>query len=78
MSSYNQTVMVKKKFATKLEEDVLRELRLYAEDSKRGISDIVNEAVEQHLRVVRVRPLFRNAATAVLDKHEKLLKRLAR
>lgn len=68
---------MKKKFATKLDQDVLDELRAYAADSKRAISDIVNEAVEQHLRVVRVRPLFRNAAMEVMDKNEKLLKRLA-
>ncbi len=70
--------MGKKKFATKLDSQVLDDLRSYAAESTRAISDIVNEAVEQHLRVVRVRPLFRNAAKTVLDKHEQLLKRLAK
>ena len=70
--------MSKVKFSSKIEEKVWRELREYAEQAQRNISDVLSEAVSEHLNRVRVRPAFRRAAIAVLDRNELLLKRLAK
>ena len=66
------------KFASQIDEKVLRDLRQYAKESERSISRIVTEAVESYLQRERVRPAFRAAAEAVLDEHEELLRRLAK
>lgn len=70
--------MAKVKFATKISKEILREVRAYAADSKLTISSIVDEALEAHLKTVRVRPAFRSAASQVLDQHAEVLKRLAK
>ena len=70
--------MKAKKFATQIDEDVLKELREYADQSKKSISSIVTEAVEEHLKRVRVRPVFRSAMDEVLAENSDLLKRLAK
>jgi len=69
--------MAKKKFATKVSSEALAELRSYAREANRSISDVVDEALKSHLRMVRVRPAFRSAVEQVVDKHSEALKRLA-
>jgi predicted transcriptional regulator len=66
------------KFSTKLNKDVLINLREYARTSDRSISVIVSEAVAEYLARVEVRPAFRSAVDEVLTEHEELLKELAR
>jgi predicted transcriptional regulator len=66
------------KFATQLDEKVLKELKSYAETADRSISSVVNEAVSEYLSRAKVRPAFRKAMDEVLDDHAELLKRLAK
>jgi hypothetical protein len=66
------------KFATQLDEAVLRRLRRYAREQGRSISRIVNEAVAAYLDRAEVRPAFRRAVEDVLDENRELLERLAR
>jgi hypothetical protein len=58
--------MAKRKFATTVSEEALKELRSYVRESKRSISDVVDEALRSHLRTVRVRPVFKEAVEHVL------------
>ena len=74
----NIDTMAKVKFATTVTDDVVRELRALARESKRAISDIVDEALAAHLRTVRVRPAFRSAVAIVLEQHAEALRRLAK
>lgn len=66
------------KFATQIEESVLKELRQAAAETGLSISKIVNDAVTEHLSRMRVRPAFSKAMDAVLDEHDELLTRLAK
>ncbi len=66
------------KFATQIDEKVLKDLKSYAEVSKQTISSVVNEAVSEYLSRARVRPVFRSAMDEVLDEHAELLERLAK
>lgn len=68
----------KVKFSSKLDAELLKELRSYAKESKRPIADLLSDAVSQHLNTVRVRPIFREAAEIVVEEHKDLLIRLAR
>jgi hypothetical protein len=70
--------MGKTKFATKVSEEALEELRSYARESNRPISDVVDEAIKAHLRMVRVRPVFRSAVDQVIEQHAQALKRPAK
>ncbi len=65
------------KFATQVDEAVLREVRATAKETGQSISKLVEDALVEHLRRVRVRPAFREAMAEVLDDHDELLKRLA-
>lgn len=67
-----------KKFATQIDENVLRDLKRFAESADRSISGVVTEAVAEYLQRVQVRPAFRKAMDEVLDDHAELLKRLAK
>jgi uncharacterized membrane protein YheB (UPF0754 family) len=66
------------KFATQIDEKVLKDLKKFAEQSDKSISKIVSEAVETYLQRAQLRPAFRNAMDEVLDEHSELLKRLAK
>ena len=70
--------MKAKKFATQIDEKVLKDLKSYANATDRSISSVVTEAVAEYLQRVKLRPAFRNAMEEVLDEHEELLKRLAK
>jgi len=66
------------KFATQVDEKVLKELRAVAKETGKSISRLVTEALATHIQRVRIRPVFRRAMDAVLDEHDELLRRLAR
>lgn len=66
------------KFATQVDEKVLKDLKKLAAESDRSISGIVNEALAEYLGRYRVRPAFRSAMAEVLDENAELLKRLAK
>ena len=70
--------MGKVKFATKVSEEILQDVRSYAQESKLSISSIVDAALSEHLKSVRVRPAFRSAVAQVLDQHKETLRRLAK
>lgn len=75
---YHMYIMKAKKFATQIDEKVLKELRKYAEESDRSISKIVTEAVHDYLNKVQMRHAFKTAMDEVIEDHSELLKRLAK
>ncbi|WP_415063040.1 hypothetical protein [Bdellovibrio sp.] len=66
------------KFATQIDEKVLKDLKSYASATDRSISSVVSEAVAEYLQRSKLRPAFRNAMDEILDEHEELLTRLAK
>jgi hypothetical protein len=70
--------MAATKFATQVDGAVLRELRATAKETGQSISKLVEDALVEHLRRVRVRPAFRAAMEEVLSDHAELLARLAK
>ncbi len=70
--------MKAKKFATQIDEKVLKDLKTYVHEADRSISSVVSEAVAEYLQRSKLRPAFRNAMDEVLDDHQELLKRLAK
>lgn len=74
----NNGVMKPKKFATQIDETVLKDLKSYAKKTDRSISGIVSEAVKEYIAKAQVRPAFRSAMDEVLEEHAELLKRLAK
>ena len=67
-----------KKFATQIDEKVLKDLKTYVNEADRSISSVVTEAVSEYLQRSKLRPAFRNAMDEVLDDHQELLERLAK
>lgn len=74
----NNESMKPKKFATQIDESVLKDLKSYAKETDRSISGIVSEAVKEYIAKAQVRPAFRSAMDEVLDEHAELLHRLAK
>jgi len=70
--------MKAKKFATQIDETVLKDLRTFSEKTDRSISKIVNEAVKEYISKSLVRPEFSKAMSEILDENAELLKRLAK
>ncbi len=70
--------MKSKKFATQIDEKVLKNLKSFVAENDRSISSVVSEAVAEYLERIKVRPAFRQAMDEVLDENEELLKRLAK
>jgi predicted transcriptional regulator len=70
--------MKAKKFATQIDEKVLKDLKSFADQSDRSISNVVNEAVAEYLQRAHLRPAFRSAMDEILDDHAELLQRLAK
>lgn len=70
--------MKPKKFATQIDEQVLKDLKSYVSQTDRSISSVVTEAVAEYLHRARLRPAFRNAMDEVVDDHAELLERLAK
>lgn len=71
-------IMKAKKFATQIDEKVLKDLKAYVNQTERSISSVVTEAVAEYLQRSKLRPAFRNAMDEVLDDHQELLRRLAK
>jgi len=70
--------MKTKKFATQIDEKVLKDLKSYIKQSNRSISSVVNEAIAEYLRRAKLRPAFRSAMDEVLAEHAQLLQRLGK
>lgn len=70
--------MKAKKFATQIDEAVLKDLKAFAKKTERSISRVVTEAVKEYIAKAQVRPAFKSAMDEVLDDHAELLKRLAK
>jgi hypothetical protein len=66
------------KFATQMDEKVLKELKSYVSQNDRSISSVVSDAVAEYLHRAKIRPAFRKAMDDVLEEHSELLKRLAK
>ena len=77
---FHEIVMSMKaiKFATQIDERVLKDLKSYVSETDRCISSVVSEAVAEYLQRSKLRPVFRNAMNEILDGHEELLTRLAK
>lgn len=79
MKFHDNLVLVKaKKFATQIDEKVLKDLKGYVAQTDRSISSVVSEAVAEYLNRVKLRPAFRDAMEEVLSEHAELLERLAK
>lgn len=79
MIRLNLEALVKaKKFATQIDETVLKDLKLFVKQSDRSISSVVSEAVAEYIHRAKLRPAFRSAMDEVLEEHSELLKRLAK
>lgn len=70
--------MKAKKFATQIDEKVLKDLKTFAKKTDRSISKVVNEAVKEYIQKAQVRPAFTSAMDEVLQEHAELLRRLAK
>jgi uncharacterized membrane protein YheB (UPF0754 family) len=70
--------MKSKKFATQIDEKVLKDLKSYVNQSNRSISSVVSEAVAEYIHRARLRPAFSKAMDEVLNEHSDLLQRLAK
>lgn len=70
--------MSAKKFATQIDENVLKELKAYVKSADRSISNVVTEAIAEYLQKVKLRPAFRSAMDEVLNDHAELLEKLAK
>lgn len=70
--------MKARKFATQIDEKVLRDLKAFVKSNDRSISSVVSEAVAEYLERSKLRPAFRSAMDEVLIEHEELMKRLAK
>ncbi len=70
--------MKNKKFATQIDEKVLKDLKSYVSQTDRSISSVVSDAIAEYLGRVQIRPAFSKAMDEVLDDHSELLKRLAK
>ena len=70
--------MKAKKFATQIDEKVLKDLKAFVSEADRSISSVVTAAVAEYLDRAKLRPGFRSAMDEVLNEHEELLKRLAK
>lgn len=70
--------MKAKKFATQIDEKVLKDLKLFVKAEDRSISSVVTEAVAEYLHRSKIRPAFRSAMDEILDEHQELLTRLAK
>ena len=66
------------KFATQIDEKVLKDLKSYTKEADRSISSVVTDAVAEYLQRSKLRPAFRSAMDEVLDDHDDLLSRLAK
>ena len=66
------------KFATQMDDAVLKRLRQFARAEDRSISRIVSDAVAEYLDRAAVRPAVRRAIDEVLDENAELLARLAK
>lgn len=66
------------KFATQIDEKVLKDLKSYVSETDRSISSVVSEAIAEYLQRSKLRPAFRSAMDEILDEHEELLTRLAK
>ncbi|MNL66343.1 hypothetical protein D3C87_1907930 [compost metagenome] len=72
------SIMKAIKFATQIDEKVLKDLKSYVNETDRSISSVVSEAVAEYLQRSKLRPAFRSAMDEILDEHEELLTRLAK
>lgn len=66
------------KFATQIDSEVLRSLKLFAKTADKSISRVVSDAVAEYINKYQVRPAFKSAMDEVLSENEELLKRLAK
>ena len=66
------------KFSSKMDSEVLENLRAHAAREGRTVSAVLTAAAEEYLERAALRPAFRKAAREVLDEHAELLERLAR
>ena len=66
------------KFSSQMDPAIFENLRDYAKREDRKLGNVLSDAVRMYLERARVRPVFDDAATQVLNDNDELLRRLAR
>lgn len=66
------------KFATQIDEKVLKDLKKYVDSTEQSISSIVSVAIAEYIDRARLRPVFRSAMEETFQEHAELLERLAK
>ena len=66
------------KFSSKMDFEVLADLRAHAAREGRTVAAVLTAAAEEYLERAALRPAYREAAREVIDEHAELLERLAR
>lgn len=66
------------KFGSKIDADVLKQLRNYAKSEHKPISVVLTSAVREYLERVAVRPAFRRSSEKVMDTYMELFDRLSK
>jgi hypothetical protein len=66
------------KFASQIDETILKELKSYVNETDRSISAVLTVAVKEYLARARLRPAFKKAANEILAEHAEFLRRLAK
>lgn len=66
------------KFSSKMDEKILVELKNFAAEVKKPLSTVLTEAVENHLRIVRVRPKVMDHLRVIIDENDSALERLSK
>jgi len=67
-----------KKFSSKMDEEVLNQLKALAKEQDRDISSLLEEAVNDLILKKRIRPAFEVAANEVFFEFNEALKELAK
>lgn len=67
-----------KKFSSKMNSEVLAELRQFAKENNLEISSLLTEAVEDLLLKKRTRPAFKEASNFAFEQFDDALKELAK
>lgn len=63
-------------FYTDVDENILNEIKRYAEDSDQSISKVVNDALIEYLSKDKARTTFKSTMEEVLNEHDELLKKI--
>lgn len=61
-----------------MDEKVLEELRMFAQEENRDISSLLTEAVKDLLNKKRIKPIFQDVSKEAFEEFDEALKELAK